>query len=257
MESFRCGSGMLVGCLLALASSAQALVGSASSATALLETVAPNPGTATPPATASPGLAAAIPYSGASDANTGLASVQLYVRFEANPWAPHGLPSAAPAGSFSYQPPTDGTAFFDLVARDNVGNTSAVPVGETGNGDGSTFFDILLAVDLIAFAAAQTGNLVTLTWETAAELDNAGFFVHRADGNAAGERLSALIPAEGTASAGASYSFVDAAPIAAGESSRSYVLIDVDLSGATTTHGPVSASVSTGDVSRVGTWSQY
>lgn len=257
MTSRSLGTCMLLGTLLAASSTAHALISSASSSTGLLETVPPNPGTAAPPATASPGLSANIPYTGASDAHTGLASVQLYVRFEADPWVATGLPSAAPAGSFSYQPPNAGTAFFDLVARDNVGNTSAVPSGVTGNGDGSTFFDILLAVDLVAFAASQTGNAVTVVWETAAELDNAGFFVHRAEGGAAGEKLSSLIPAEGSATTGASYSFVDGAPILAGESSRSYVLIDVDLSGATTTHGPVSATVSTGDASSVGAWSQY
>lgn len=243
--------------LLLVAVPVHALVSSASSSTALLETVPPNPGTAMPPATASPGLAASIPYSGAGDAHTGLASVQLYVRFEANPWVTAGAPSATPAGSFSYMPPNAGTAFFDLVARDNVGNTSAVPSGVVGNGDGSTFFDSLLAVDLVSFAAAQTGASVTVSWATAAELDNAGFFVHRAQDGGAAERLSSLIPAEGSAGAGASYSFVDAAPIAAGESTRSYVLIDVDLAGAQTVHGPVSAALTTGAPSAVPAWTLY
>lgn len=114
-----------------------------------------------------------------------------------------------------------------------------------------------LSVDLLDFSAAQTGSTVTVNWSTSVELDNAGFAVYRSNDGSLGEKLSGLIPAEGSSIAGATYSFVDPTPISAGETSRSYLLVDIDLSGSETVHGPATATITTGAPSSVETWSLY
>ena len=114
---------------------------------------------------------------------------------------------------------------------------------------------IPLSVDLTSLTASVAGDTATISWSTAAEYDNAGFVVYRADANGdQGEAISTLVAAEGSAASGASYSVVDPAPLAPGES-RSYLLADIDLSGATSTHGPVS--VTRGAASAVAGWELY
>lgn len=115
-------------------------------------------------------------------------------------------------------------------------------------------FDTTLAVDLTSFTASVEGpgSPVTIAWTTAAELDNAGFFVKNA---ATGEVVGGLVPAEGSESAGATYSVVDATPLAEGET-RTYILEDVDLSGAITVHGPVSV-IAPSLASSVADWTMY
>jgi hypothetical protein len=62
-----------------------------------------------------------------------------------------------------------------------------------------------------SFRATDAGDRVTLTWETAAELDTLGFNVYRsADEGARGERVNAaLIPATGGAASGVLYRLED------------------------------------------------
>jgi len=97
-------------------------------------------------------------------------------------------------------------------------------------------------VELIGFEAIPGRNKVTLIWATGSEVDNAGFNIYRA-GSADGEYVQinkALITAEGSPTAGAGYTFTDA-----GVQNRKtyyYQLEDVDLSGNSTMHGPVSAA---------------
>lgn len=122
----------------------------------------------------------------------------------------------------------------------------------------------LLDVDLVSFEATcpGAGSPVNISWVTAAEFDNAGFLLYRAtpgEGGSwsMGERLTpSLIPAEGSASAGASYSFVDEQPTTQGET-RAYFLVDIALDGATTQHGPATATITTGAPSNVGNWMLY
>jgi hypothetical protein len=98
------------------------------------------------------------------------------------------------------------------------------------------------AICLASFTAEASAGSVALTWETAAEIDNAGFNLYRAaapDGPYT--RVNgALIAAQGSPVSGASYSFVDKG-LAPG--TYTYKLEDVDLGGVTTLHGPVSAPV--------------
>lgn len=94
-------------------------------------------------------------------------------------------------------------------------------------------------VTLRSFTASASDEGVTLRWETGSELNTAGFHLLRADN---GERASAmrvttaLIPARGSASSGAAYSWVDTSARAGAR--YSYWLQEVELDGRTNEYGP-------------------
>jgi hypothetical protein len=96
-----------------------------------------------------------------------------------------------------------------------------------------------LAVLLASFDAAAQPDHVLVTWETVSEANNASFNLYRsltADGQ---YTLVASVASQAPGStAGASYSFQDF-DVVAGQTYW-YKLEDVDLSGATALHGPVS-----------------
>ncbi len=100
------------------------------------------------------------------------------------------------------------------------------------------------AVELIAFTADAGPDHITLAWQTASETDNEGFNLWRSQA-AGGEYTqlnAALIPAQGNADIGASYSYTDADVLKG--VTYYYKLQDVDIHGHTTFHGPVSATPS-------------
>ena len=82
---------------------------------------------------------------------------------------------------------------------------------------------------------------VTLSWETATEVDNAGFNIYRAKRkNGVYTKINdTLIPAKGNATSGASYSFEDEP----GVGKFYYKLEDKDTNGVSTMHGPVRVKV--------------
>ncbi len=89
------------------------------------------------------------------------------------------------------------------------------------------------------------GDAVVLNWTTASEIDNAGFNIYRSE-TENGEYVkinAALIPAQGIATEGASYKFVDWS-VQRGKTYY-YKLEDIDLSGIATQHGPASAAAKT------------
>lgn len=97
-------------------------------------------------------------------------------------------------------------------------------------------------VELAFFTVAPKSGKVVITWETAAEIDNAGFNVYRADSSVDGDYVKlndSLISAEGSATQGAAYEFVDDA--VQNRRIYFYLLEDVDLDGTTTQHGPERA----------------
>jgi len=114
-------------------------------------------------------------------------------------------------------------------------NSTAYKVATTGP----------LAVALASFAAQGQADRVVVTWETVSELDNAGFNLYsglQADGS--DRALLTYVPSQAPGSTqGAFYSYEDLA-VEAGQTYW-YWLEDVDLGGATTLHGPVSATVQT------------
>lgn len=98
------------------------------------------------------------------------------------------------------------------------------------------------AIELVSFTAeVGADGSIALTWETATEIDNAGFNLYRAtteDGPYT-QINDALIPAEGDAVSGASYSFMDTP----GSGTFYYQLEDVDFNGVSTLHDPVVVEV--------------
>jgi len=99
-----------------------------------------------------------------------------------------------------------------------------------------------LAVTLASFEAQGSADRVTVSWETVSELDNAGFNLYRAASAAGPQTLLAFTPSQSPgATQSHAYSYEDLA-VQPGESWW-YTLEDVDVNGATTLHGPVSATV--------------
>jgi hypothetical protein len=96
-------------------------------------------------------------------------------------------------------------------------------------------------IDLVSLNATAGEGGVQVAWETASEIDNAGFNVYRSH-SPEGEWLrlnAALIPAQGGPTQGAAYSFED--ETAEPGVTYYYRLEDVDGFGLSTFHGPVEA----------------
>jgi len=119
-------------------------IGTGDSATGLLETIAPSPGTPVVPAIAST-TPILIPFSGATDAHHSVASVELWYRTDSTPWTSSGETVPAASGTFGFVPPgtspaNSGTYYIQLIAHDTVGNRGARPSGMVGSGQGSVNF---------------------------------------------------------------------------------------------------------------------
>jgi parallel beta-helix repeat protein len=106
---------------------------------------------------------------------------------------------------------------------------------------GAYEFEEPTAITLASFTAQAGLGGVTLAWETAAEIDNAGFNLYRAPSPAGPwtQVNPTLIPAAGDPASGANYSFADAP----GYGTFYYELEDVDYYGLSTRHGPASATL--------------
>jgi len=97
-------------------------------------------------------------------------------------------------------------------------------------------------IELASFTAEVRADKVVVKWETATEIDNAGFLVYRCDNEASDcHRVSNFIAADGDAVGGATYSFTDTSVAAGG--GYYYYLVDIDTSGEWTAHGPVFARI--------------
>ena len=97
------------------------------------------------------------------------------------------------------------------------------------------------AVELVSLESTGYDGEVLLEWETGSELDNLGFHVYRSlRPEGPYERVtSRAIPGLGSSPEGATYHYVDT-DVANGETYY-YELEDIDASGETLRHGPVSA----------------
>ena len=94
---------------------------------------------------------------------------------------------------------------------------------------------------LSSFTATPSNKKAIIEWVTETEIDNAGFNLHRAESED-GEYVKingSLIPAEGNGTSGASYQYID--NDVKNRTTYYYKLEDIDLSGNSTMHGPVSA----------------
>lgn len=99
------------------------------------------------------------------------------------------------------------------------------------------------AIKLVSFTATSSDSRgVILVWETATEIDNAGFNLYRArlkDGTY--KKINdTLIPAQGSAVSGASYRYLNTPPT---RGTYYYKLEDMDYNGVSTMHDPVKVRV--------------
>lgn len=137
------------------------------------------------------------------------------------------------------------TSTEEACLAQNNNTDPCVTVTATFNQNGQcNYCDKICAPELItlaSFEAKPGNNKVVLLWETGSEIDNAGFNIYRSDTESSGyvKINASLIPAKGSASQGASYAYVDAS--VQNRKTYYYKLEDVDLSGTSTMHGPVSA----------------
>ena len=160
----------------------------------------------------------------------------------------NGVQQGLYTGGWKNAPPE-----FYPVGRSFTGNMTQMLAfyGRGGGGGTVTLSDIQVlgcpyeeptAIELASFTAEVSGGTVTLAWETAAEIDNAGFNLYRAaapDGPYT-KVNSALIAAQGGPASRAAYNFVNAG-LTTGI--YYYQLEDVDYAGVATLHGPVQVTL--------------
>jgi len=98
------------------------------------------------------------------------------------------------------------------------------------------------AVELAGFSARALDGAVELSWQTASELNNLGFHLYRAlSAQGTYERITrSAIPGLGSSPAGARYRYLDSG-LTNGRT-YFYQLEDIETTGRTKRHGPVSAS---------------
>ena len=98
------------------------------------------------------------------------------------------------------------------------------------------------AVELVSFEAESAGGAVELRWETASELQNLGFHLYRSTSEEGPYRriTAAPIPGLGSSPMGALYRHLDA-DVTDGVTYY-YELEDIETTGRTERHGPVSAT---------------
>lgn len=125
-----------------------------------------------------------------------------------------------------------------------VSGTSFSASGQTGFSAFTAFKSGILAVTLADFSAVQQDDHIQVAWETVSELGNRGFNLRRGTSPAGSDRQlnATLIPSQSPgSSAGFTYTWRDAADLVPG-ATYYYWLEDVDVTGATTQHGPVSVT---------------
>jgi hypothetical protein len=97
-------------------------------------------------------------------------------------------------------------------------------------------------INLSSFTGTPKAGKIILEWNTASEIDNAGFNIYRAQSeNGEYAKLNnSLIPAHGSPTQGAAYEFTDTN--VKNRLTYYYKLEDIDLNGTSTMHGPVKAT---------------
>ncbi len=117
---------------------------------------------------------------------------------------------------------------------------------------GADEIEATTAVELVSFEALGIDGAVSLNWETASELDNLGFHLYRSLSEAGPyERITAtVIPGLGSSPEGARYSYVDSG--LTNGVTYYYQLEDIETTGVTELHGPVSATPEVGAGTEVG-----
>jgi hypothetical protein len=145
-----------------------------------------------------------------------------------------------------------GVTYYKFQITDGADSWWIVRAGQDANvADATTTWTVSstmlsygtpLAVSFASFAAEAESDHILITWETASELGNAGFNLYRGTSPNGSDRQlnAALIPSQAPGgSGGFSYTWEDRADLVPGMTYY-YWVEDVDLSGASTLHGPVS-----------------
>ncbi len=100
-------------------------------------------------------------------------------------------------------------------------------------------------VTLVSFTAAPGDGEVDINWETATEIDTAGFFVRRSEAeNGEFARISDFIPAEGDGLTGATYEYLDEG--LTNGMTYFYQLEAIDYDQSVEFFGPISVTLSGG-----------
>jgi len=149
---------------------------------------------------------------------------------------PAGISTAIPYRVRLYDAITMGGTVILAEDPDSVGGASG---GEVEDGTSP----VPTAIVLSSFGAAPQSEGIRVTWETAMELQNLGFNLYRGESFTGPwvKLNAALIPAQNPgATFGANYEWLDTAVTP--EITYFYRLEDVSTGGASTFHGPVSAT---------------
>lgn len=133
---------------------------------------------------------------------------------------------------------TDGDVASGYVQHTTIPNPTGPPLTQSAclENDDPQF---TLPVELITFTAAATEKSVVLDWATEHELANERFVVER---SANGRQWRQLGTVRAAGSSAASYRFVDEQPL---NGNNLYRLRQIDLDGAFTLYGPVTALFTT------------
>jgi hypothetical protein len=138
-------------------------------------------------------------------------------------------------------------AFTDTTGYNGAVSGSVTPIASAGIN--TAFRGVAftpgtpLAVTLAGFSAEAQADRVVVSWETVSELGNVGFNLYRSADAAGPLTLLAHVPSQAPGStAGFAYNVEDLDLRQTG-GTYWYTLEDVSLSGVTTLHGPVSATV--------------
>ena len=155
--------------------------------------------------------------------------------------SPHGLGhNLAPGNSFRittvFRIVHDITTTVNTAIISDVRDVYDNPAND--DEDDETVEGVPTAVRLLYFRASARPGSVLLEWETAAEIDNYGFYLLRSDsGELANAIEVAFVPATGHGG-GATYSFADQT-VKEG-TLYTYWLVDVDIAGQRTVHRSIS-----------------
>lgn len=139
---------------------------------------------------------------------------------------------------------TDAANIGSIALRQ--GSTSSPIIIIDGIRVGSTWSDTSLPVELTSFSASAGDRRVTLRWSTASEIENAGFAILRSIEKENGYReidsylSNNELRGAGNSSQTQNYSYTDAS--VTNDLTYWYKLVDVDVNGIRTEHGPISAT---------------
>ncbi|MFC1683555.1 T9SS type A sorting domain-containing protein, partial [Candidatus Zixiibacteriota bacterium] len=97
-----------------------------------------------------------------------------------------------------------------------------------------------LSVGLSTFYASAGDGQATLYWSTQSETNNLGFYLMRSDGGDWARVNENLIPGHGTSETRHEYRYVDKG--LANGVTYSYKVVDVDLAGTQSAHGPITVT---------------